>query len=134
MLKISDTKIYLTRGDSAYITLKIVDQEGDRYELQEGDVVRCQVRDKANDGQLLFEGQIDIVRNDLIWHIRPEDTAGAEVKSYVWDAQIQLSNGDIFTFIAPSVFKLMDEVTMDNERSDEKWIIAQLLEQYNKIK
>ena len=50
MLKISGTKISLTRGDSAYITLTINDQNGDPYTLEDGDVVKCQVRTEPNDG------------------------------------------------------------------------------------
>lgn len=116
MLKISGTKISLTRGDSAYITLVInqkVDNEDVPYELNDGDVVRCQVRNRPNDGELLFAGQIDIVRDEIIWHIRPEDTKDAEVTEYYWDAQVETANGDIFTFISSSIFKLTDEVTMD---------------------
>lgn len=113
MLKITDSKIALTRGDSAYITLIIEDKDGNPYEVQEEDIIRCQVRDRVNDGELLFEGLIEKVRDEYIWHIRPEDTVGKEVKTYFWDAQIELPNGDIFTFIPPSVFRLLDEVTME---------------------
>lgn len=112
MLKISGTKIFLTRGDSAYITLTINTKDG-VYELQDGDTVKCQVRTEPNDGQLLFEGQIDIVRDEIVWHIRPEDTKDLEVDKYYWDAQLELPNGDIFTFIPSSIFKLTDEVTME---------------------
>lgn len=110
MLKISDTKIYLTRGDSAYITLQIINN-GKPYTLHEGDIISCQVRNRPNDGDLLFKGQIDIVRDEIVWHIRPEDTKHAEVGTYYYDAQVETANGDVFTFITSSVFKLTDEVT-----------------------
>lgn len=111
MLNISGTKITLTRGDSAYITINIMNEDGTPYELKPGDVVRCQVRDKANDGDLLFEGQVETVDNELVFHIYPEDTKNAEVKSYVWDAQLETADGDIFTFITESAFKITNEVT-----------------------
>lgn len=110
MIKISDTKIYLTRGDSAYITLNIVNN-GKLYKLQEGDIIRCQVRDKANTGKLLFNGQIDIIRDKAVWHIKPEDTRDAAIGIYYWDAQLETSNGDVFTFITSSLFEITDEVT-----------------------
>lgn len=115
MLKISGTKISLTRGDSAYITLTPTLADGSKYELQEGDKIRCQVRDQANDGELLFEGTVTQIRDDMVWHIQPIDTEEAEVKEYVWDAQLELSNGDIFTFIPESKFKLLNEVTMGGD-------------------
>jgi hypothetical protein len=109
MLKISGNKISLTRGDSAYITLSI-----DDYELNDGDVVRVQVRDIPNTGELLVEGDVDVSGEEIVWHIYPYQTSNLEVKTYYWDAQLETSNGDIFTFIPASPFKLLDEVTMPN--------------------
>lgn len=120
MLKISGHKISLTRGDSAYITLQpnILDQN-DRetpYELNDGDIVRVQVRDIPNVGELIFEGNVDIMPDgEIVWHIFPYQTSQLEVKTYYWDAQLQTPNGDIFTFITSSPFRLTDEVTMPNE-------------------
>lgn len=113
MLKISNTSIYLTRGDSGYITLNIMTDDGTPYELNEGDVVHCQVRDKANDGKLYIEGHIEIIRDEIVWYIRPEDTMKLKIGSYVWDAQLTTANGDVFTFIPKSTFKVTDEVTME---------------------
>ena len=109
MLKISGNKISLTRGDSAYITLSI-----DDYELNDGDVVRVQIRDVPNTGELLVEGDVDTSGEEIVWHIYPYQTSNLEVKTYYWDAQLETANGDIFTFIPASPFKLLDEVTMPN--------------------
>lgn len=114
MLKISGNKISLTRGDSAYITLNILTKNGE-YDLADGDVVRVQVRDIPNTGELLFDGNIEIgLDGEIIWHIYPDQTSDLDVKTYYWDAQLQTANGDIFTFITASPFKLTDEVTMPN--------------------
>lgn len=114
MLKIKGNNISLTRGDSAYITLTINTDNG-TYSLQNGDEVRVQVRDVPNTGELLFEGIVEQAEDGVIWHILPEQTSDLDVKTYYWDAQLQTSNGDIFTFIPASAFKLLDEVTMPNE-------------------
>lgn len=58
MLKIKKNNISITRGDSAYITIDIFDGSGNAIIPGDGDVVRCQVRDAVNDGNLLFEGEI----------------------------------------------------------------------------
>ena len=114
MLKISGTKISLTRGDSAYITINICQEDGSPYMLNEGDEIHIQVRHEPNDGELLFEASIEEIREDnFVWHIRPEDTKNAVIKSYYWDAQIKTANGDVFTFIPVTTFKLTDEVTTD---------------------
>ena len=128
MLKIKKNDISLTRGDSAYIPLQIFDGSGNVLIPTARDVVRCQVRDAVNDGQLLFEGQIvrdTIVSSEgneevqLIWHIRPEDTRNANMtKSYVYDVQIECENGDIFTVIPAADFKIMDEVTLPLDQEE----------------
>ena len=38
-----------------------------------------------------------------------------DVGDYYWDAQVEFSNGDIFSFIPVSKFKLISEVTMGEE-------------------
>lgn len=116
MLKIKGSKIALTRGDSAYITLAINNLDGTPYIRQPEDEIRVQVRTQPNYGMLLFEGEIFEHNDELIWHIRPEDTCHAQIGDYFWDAQIKLPNGDIFTFIPASLFRLSDEVTFDNCR------------------
>ncbi len=121
MLKIKKNNISITRGDSAYITIDIIDGSGNAIIPGDGDVVRCQVRDAVNDGNLLFEGEIikNVVTQDeeetvqIIWHIKPQDTRSADMtKSYVYDVQIEFSNGDVFTFIEAASFEIMDEVTL----------------------
>ena len=114
MLKISGTKILLTRGDSAYVTLTINDQNGDPYELMDGDVVKCQVRTKPNIGELIIDGNVSQdVDGNIVWHILPTDTKDLDVGKYWWDAQLETAGGDVFTFITSSLFKITDEVTMD---------------------
>lgn len=114
LLKISGYKILLTRGDSAYITLTI-DTDGGTYTLNDGDKVRVQVRDIPNTGDLMFEGSVEDINGEIVWHIYPEQTTYLEVKTYYWDAQLCTANGDVFTFIPASQFKLLDEVTMIDE-------------------
>lgn len=115
MLRISNNNIYLTKGDSAYIPFVLTYANGTKYTIGEGDIIKVQVRSKPNTGQLAFDGDV-YIREDgsIMWHIHPEDTKNMSVsKDYYYDAELRLSNGDIFTFIKSSQFKLMDEVTYD---------------------
>lgn len=114
MLKIKGSKIWLTRGDSAYITLQpTIDDSEEIYQLQEGDRIHAQIRTVPNTGQLLAEGEILYSDNGaVIWYLRPSDTKDLEIGTYYWDAELDLSNGDIFTFITSSPFNITDEVTI----------------------
>lgn len=114
MLKLSGTKISLTKGDSAYITINICKEDGSPYILQEGDEVSIQVRHEPNGGELLFNGIItDVYEDKFVWYIRPEDTKDAKIKVYYWDAQIKTIEGDVYTFIPMTTLRLTDEVTTD---------------------
>lgn len=106
MYYIDGTDISITRGDSAYIKININNANGLPYELHDEDIVRVQVRTGKNTGTLLFEGLIERDKDDkcLVWHIRPEDTKDKLIKKYYYDMQLELPNGDIFTFIPVSYF------------------------------
>ena len=103
--------IYLTRGDSGYVDFDLINGDGTPIYVDENTTVRCQVRKTPNGGDLLFDGQIEIVDNKATWHILPENTKMAPLDEYFWDAQIEYPNGDVFTFVPSSYFKLMVEVT-----------------------
>lgn len=118
MLTIKRTNISLTRGDSAYITLSVTDGSGTPIELNENDTIRVQVREEPNGGTLIFEGNLIFDDDGITWYIRPEDTEAREVKVYYWDAQVEFSNGDIFTFIPVSKFTILSEVTEEVDEND----------------
>ncbi len=111
MLTINKTNIDLTRGDSAYITIEVTDAQGVPLELTSRDIIRVQVRYETDGGRVLFDGQIHRSDEGILWHIRPEDTDGVEPMDYVWDAQVEFADGDIFTFIPVSRFRVLSEVT-----------------------
>ena len=92
-----------------------MDGSGKKLELTSGDKVRCQVRNEPDSGTLLVEGRILKQGEDYLWYIKPEDTVDLDVGDYYWDAQVEFSNGDIFSFIPVSKFKLISEVTMEEE-------------------
>ena len=116
MIKIkSNGEIRLTRGDSAYITVNVVDSEKNPYLLSDGDTLRCQVRKRYNDDEnegLLFNGVItDNGDGTATWYIRPQDTAHAVLpEKYYYDIQLEIGD-DVFT-IASGKFRILNEVTL----------------------
>ena len=121
MLKIKRNAIWLTRGDSAYITFLLTDREGNPVNLTENDVVSCQVRSAPNTGTLLFQGEIirNINQGDdgtYTWHITPSNTRDLAIGQYYYDVQVETQSGDVFTFIEASPFHVTDEVTYEEEQ------------------
>ena len=112
MIKITGTTIMITRSDSAFVKFKFVDANNDIITF-DGNVT-VQVRSATNDDYnagLLFTGDVVKVDDIFIWGIKPEDTATAD-GDYFWDAQIEFDNGDTYTFVEASKFKVKPEVTL----------------------
>ena len=63
----------------------------------------------ASDDQLDFPILYGIAKEGIVRY-EPEDTKNFEFGSYVYDIQIELANGDIYTFIPLSNFNITGEV------------------------
>ncbi len=118
MLSIAGTTIAITRGDSAYISLPILQADGRTpYEVQPGDVVALQVRTDVVTGsgstepELVINGRIIYQEGVPIWVLTPEDTT-IPVGKYKWDVQITLANTEDVTTYNSGTFKIMSEVTL----------------------
>ena len=106
--------ISITRADSAYLNFDITDINGNFVAVDGTDaIVKVQVRKQAaDDGDLVFNGTI--IYNDdktATWHIVPSDTDGLPYATYYYDAEVEYSNGDTFTFIPFSKFTITSEST-----------------------
>jgi len=115
MLSIDGTNITLTRGDTAYITLPILQSDGETpYEFEEGDEVRLQVRSSAitsdTETELIFSGNISISDGVPIWHITTENST-INCGSYVWDVELITAAGEVCTYNSGKL-KITKEVTI----------------------
>ncbi len=121
MFTVSNNKISITRGDSAYFEVEIkqlIQEELSDYMLHEGDTVKAQVRTEPNVGDLLIDASLDNGKlyfddGTIIWHIIPADTKNLDVGTYWYDVELDTADGDVFTFIKNTTFKVTDEVTKD---------------------
>ncbi len=83
MYKVVNNRIYITRGDSAFVNFDLLDIRG-----QEVDA----------DGELIFtlkrDGQV-VMRRSIADSIKfsPADTQCLEYGEYVWDIQLNYNNG-----------------------------------------
>lgn len=110
----NDSDIIITKGDTACIQIELTDETDEPLSLSDGDRVKIQVRDWKTDGILLFEGTVTLDAETSIatWYIHPEDTKRARPgKTYYWDGEIELASGEVYTFVEPSGFEVLPEIT-----------------------
>lgn len=100
--------VELTRGDTARISVNIFDNDGNPYEIQNGDKLDLTLKKTVKDAEAVMSKQIEGINT---FHIEPKDTADLEFKKYVYDVQLTTSEGDVYTVIPPSTFEIKAEVT-----------------------
>lgn len=107
MFKIMGTKIFLTRGDTAFIYLAIKNSDGTDYTMQPGDQLLLTAKKTTNDKEVLFQRALV---NGVI-EIQPADTENLPYGDYVYDCQLRTYDGITQTLITPSLFRILEEVT-----------------------
>ena len=109
MLYIDDKTIKLTRGDTARLTVPIINLANNgEYTMESGDILYFTVKKTAKDSDFLF--QKSVTGSNSI-HIRPEDTVTLSFGKYKYDVQLTTATGDVYTVIEPSTFEVMEEIT-----------------------
>lgn len=110
MLRINDAnEIEITRGDTAYLTVPIVNEAtGEEYVMEAGDTLTFTVKRTVSDSHICFQ---KVATGSNAFHIKPEDTAGCDFAKYRYDVQLTRANGDVHTVIVPTCFKICEEVT-----------------------
>ena len=113
MLHINGNEIKLTRGDSAYLKIPIInklpDGSEEEYELSATDKLTMTMR-KGYDGEVCFRKTIE---GGNTFRIAPEDTKHCEFGKYKYDVQLVTEFGDVYTVIEPACFQVLAEVTCD---------------------
>lgn len=112
MFDISNDKITITRGDTGKFTVKVYNTLREEFELEYGDEVLFTVKTSTK----VVPHLIQKVGPEIV--INPEDTKNLEYKTYVYDIQLTLSNGEVHTIISPSDFTVLPEVTFDYEQEE----------------
>ena len=105
-----DNTIHLTRGDTARFSIgRIVNTvTNTNYTPTPGDTVTMTVKKTALDAAPCVQ---IIVPGGEVLHIKPEDTKAMAFGKYVYDIQITMADGDVYTIIPPTTFDLLKEVT-----------------------
>ena len=101
--------IHLTRGDSLYITIVLKDADtGETYTPQTGDTVRFACKRNYEDTECVILKEIPT--DSLVLFLAPDDTKELKFGRYVYDIQLTLADGDVFTVIPRKKLVLEKEV------------------------
>jgi hypothetical protein len=105
---LNNGEIELTRGDSATLTVNITDGVGEPYTVRNEDTLTLSLKKDVKDPKPCVQKSIN--GNNVI-HLEPKDTAGLDFGNYVYDVELLTAEGDVYTVIEKTVFKLREEVT-----------------------
>ena len=105
-----DNTIHLTRGDTARFSLgQIVNTiTNTNYTPTAEDTVTMTIKKTVMQADPFVQ---IIVPGGEVLHIKPEDTKAMAFGKYVYDVQITMADGDVYTIIPPTTFELLKEVT-----------------------
>lgn len=108
MLDVQNEKVYLTRGDTAYLEIELITKSGENYTPAYGDKLYFRLKKSANKGSLLLEKEVNI--NTLTLELSPEDTADLDFGTYCYEVELVTALGQHFTVIENAAFILGAEL------------------------
>ena len=107
-IRIKDTTIIMTRGDTLRTKVSIFDSSGNPYIPSKEDKIRFALKEKYSDEHPLIIKEIPSDTCEL--YLNPEDTKNLKQPcDYVYDIQITLSDGTVDTFIPKARLKITEE-------------------------
>lgn len=109
MLRIVGRKITLTRGDSAELSIKVSKRDGSLYELNPNDKLTFTIKKTITDENPLL--QKEFTGNNVVV-LTPEDTKPLSFGKHIYDIQLSLADGSIYTVVPSSEFIIAEEVTI----------------------
>ena len=104
MLEIINNRIYLTRGDTANIDIRLTDSSGAEYEPVAGDKIYFRLKNAVFGSSLLLVREIS--PTTLTLELKPADTASLDFGLYRYEVELVTSSGDRFTVIENGEFVL----------------------------
>ena len=108
MVRVNNTTITMTRGDTLTVQIGINKSDGTPYEPSEGDVVRFALKKDYSDKNPIILKTID--NEDLTLTLLPSDTKQLAFGDYVYDIELTQEDGTVDTFVAKARFKITEEV------------------------
>lgn len=97
--------IRLTRGDYMVFDITLKDASGEIYELKDGEKITFTVKRSTMSEEILIQ------KTGAHIEIFGSDTENLSYGQYIYDCQFTDAEGRNDTFIAPTPFIIMEEVT-----------------------
>lgn len=112
MFTIEDNRIYLTRGDTADISLIITQLDGSEYEVQEGDTLIFRMKKYATkeSSEVLIEKTALVSEGEITFSLMPEDTLTLAFGEYRYEVELVTDADDHYTVIADMEFEVGKEL------------------------
>lgn len=107
MFSIKGNSISLTRGDTLFLTVALIDPDGSEYEVQEGDTLRFAMKKRIKSEECLILKSIPT--DTLTLEIEPQDTKPLEFGDYVYDIEFTDAAGHVSTILL-GTFSITEEV------------------------
>lgn len=109
-MRVSNTDLYMTRGDTESITISCPARPFDT-----GDVVEMTVREMPGFGNVLIHKKVTVFTDDgkAVIYIDPHDTSNLAFLEYSYDVQVTFTDIGVKTIVKPSKFVIETENTYD---------------------
>lgn len=108
-VRINNTTIFLTRGDTLIIGINLEDADGNEYVPCEQDKIRFALKEKYTDEEPLIIKEIPY--DTMTLRLESKDTKKLKMpQDYVYDIQITMSDGTVDTFITKGRLRITEEV------------------------
>lgn len=98
----------MIKGDTAYLKVEIHQENGNIYELQEGDTLTFSMKKNLRDETYTLQ---KITDKDGAFVLQAEDTQNLTCGKYYYDVQLNTANNEVFTVVETSEFYLKEGVT-----------------------
>ena len=124
MLKVKDNHIYITRGDSGYITVVPQETTGGStkdYQLEEGDKIIFRLKARPEDiCSVICEKNCDVNlnTNTALLRLEPEDTLKCGFREYRYEMELVTHGGFHSTFIENQSFIVGRELETHDEEPE----------------
>ncbi len=108
MLEIKDNRIYLTRGDTAFITISLKDSLNNTYTPTLTDKIYFRLKKNVFGDSLLLVKEINI--DTLTLELTPNDTKNLDFSSYCYEIELITASGQCYTVVENAPFIIGPEL------------------------